>query len=369
MSLRRAWIAGGVIGLAIFACGLGDAFLAGTLGVAQGADAPAYVRIARTLLETGTPELHGPGAFVALPQERLDDVFGSPWSMTVDGRLFPKHPILFGAALAPGFAVAGTAGARITALLLGALLAGVATAAAAKRHGAAAAILAALAVFLLSPAGRNVLWGINVDTAITLLWLGALVLADAGRPFPAGLLGGLLLFLRPPAVLLLAGVAVVVAGRPRREALRLAAGITPLLVVLATLNTVWWGAPWGSSYDRVAVFSVEGLVLASHSSQFALPPLQGLSILVFHGDGGLLATAPVCLLGLLGLLLPGRCDRLGLAAAASAASFLLLISGFTFLSRAPETSYRFALPLLAASVLPLAALLRAALDLRGLRSR
>lgn len=370
MSGQRPWVVGVLLGAAIFLCGLADTARSGMLGTARGADAPAYVRIATSLVEQGTPTMPGPGVLVALPQERLDDVFGSPWSMTIDGRLLPKHPVLFGAVLVPGIAIAGIPGARVTALLLGALLGGIVTTAATRRFGAASAALASLAVFVLSPAGRNVLWAINIDTMIAVLWFAAMVLADAGRPFPAGLLGGLLLFLRPPAILLLAGVAVVLAGRPRRDVRLFAAGLVPLLVVLAVVNTVWWGSPWASSYDRVAILSDAGLVLATHSSQFTLSPWRGLSILLFHGDGGLLATAPACLLGLLGLLLPERRDTLGVAATASATAFLLLLSGYTFLARVPETAYRFALPLLAASVLPLAALLRTAFDarIRHLRS-
>lgn len=364
MPRRRSRIAGLATALLMLATGLVATVRGGTLDVAQGADAPAYVRIARVFLATGGVELPAPGDLRPAHQERLDDVFGSPVSMTVDGRYLPKHPVLFGALLVPGVAVAGVAGARVTALLLGSLLAGVAAATAARRYGVVPSVVASCAVLLFSPAGRNVLWAINVDTAIALVWLGALLLADSGRPLGAGLLGGALLFLRPPALVLLSGAALLVAVREGRGLLRFAAGVLPSIAALAAVNTVLWGAPWGSSYDRVAVVRDGTEALLGHSDQFTLPPLRGLALLLLDDGGGLLATAPACLVGLLGLLLPAGRDRLGVAAAASASAFLLLISGYAFLALLPATTYRFALPLLVASVLPLAALVRAALDLR-----
>lgn len=355
--------------LLTIASGLAHLLLARTLNVPQGADAPAYVRIAETLLATGGVELPPPGLLRPSPQERLDDVFGSPLSRAVDGRFLPKHPVPFGALLVPGVALAGVAGARLTALLLGALLAGTVTAAATRTYGAVPSTLASAAVFLLSPAGRNVLWAINVDTVITLAWFGALLLAEAGRPVGAGLLGGAVLFLRPPAGLLLAGPALLAATRGRRDLLLFALGALPPAAIFAATNVLLWGSPWGSSYDRVVVVREGVVALADHAGRFSLPPLRGLSLLLLDEAGGLAATAPAALVGLLGLLLPGGSRRrLGLAAAVSAALFLVFLSPFEFLERLPSTIYRFALPLLAASVLPLAALVRAALDLRRTRA-
>lgn len=361
MTPRRA---GAIAGVVFFLCGLLVALRDGTLAVAQGADAPAYVRIARTLLATGGLELPGPGRIDDAPQQRLDDVYGSPWAMTVDGRLLPKHPWLFGAALAPGVRAAGVAGARVTALALGALLAALVTAAAARGPGAGPALAASAAVLLGSPAARNVLWAINVDTAIALAWISALLLCERGRPVAAGLLAGAVLFLRPTAVLLLLGLVPLALGRPRRERAVLLGALALPAAALAALDTAWWGAPWRTAYDRVAVLGPSGLSLAAVSGLFTLPPLEGARVLLLHPSGGLLATAPAALLAIACVGLPAARSRLAVAAVFPAATALAALAPYRFLAAAPETAYRFATPLVVAAVLPLALLLKEAERMR-----
>ncbi len=391
---RRARLAGAAFGLAFALAGLASLLARGTLGVPQGADAPAYVRIARTLASTGGLELPGPAEIDDAPQQRLDDPFGSPVSLAVDGRFLPKHPWAFGALLVPGVA-----------------------AQAARVWGVVPALLAAAAVLLGSPAARNVLWGVNVDTAIALLWLASLVLAARGRPVSAGLLGGLVPFLRPTAAVLLGGLVVLAFLRPRRERLALFGVLAVLFAAFGTLNTLWWGAPWRTAYDRVAVlgpdglsvasvadqFSLppleglgillpvsythldvykrqaydrvavlgpDGLSVASVADQFSLPPLEGLGILLLHPSGGLLATAPLCFFAVLGLaILPAARERVSACAMGSGLVAFLLLAPYRFLEVAPETAYRFAAPLVVASVLPLAALASEALSRFSSRGR
>ena len=360
---RRARLAGAAFGLAFALAGLASLLARGTLDVPQGADAPAYVRIARTLASTGGLELPGPAEIDDAPQQRLDDPFGSPVSLAVDGRFLPKHPWAFGALLVPGVVVGGIPGVRLTALVLGGLLAALVAAQAARVWGVVPALLAAAAVLLGSPAARNVLWGVNVDTAIALLWLASLVLAARGRPVSAGLLGGLVPFLRPTAAVLLGGLVVLAFLRPRRERLALFGVLAVLFAAFGTLNTLWWGAPWRTAYDRVAVLGPDGLSVASVADQFSLPPLEGLGILLLHPSGGLLATAPLCFFAVLGLaFLPAARERVSACAMGSGLVAFLLLAPYRFLEVAPETAYRFAAPLVVASVLPLAALASEALS-------
>jgi len=75
-------------------------------GPPVGADAPAYCRIARTVVATGSLELPGPDLIDRDIQQDLSSPFGTPYALTRDGRLFPKHSALFGLALAPGTALA-----------------------------------------------------------------------------------------------------------------------------------------------------------------------------------------------------------------------------------------------------------------------
>jgi len=366
----RARIAGAAFGLAFALAGLASLLARGTLAVPQGADAPAYVRIARTLAATGGLELPGPAEIDDAPQQRLGDPFGSPVALSVDGRFLPKHPWAFGALLVPGFAIAGIPGVRLTALALGGLLAALVAARAARVWGIVPSLLAAAAVLLGSPAARNVLWGVNVDTAIALLWLVSLVLAARGRPVYAGLLGGLVPFLRPTAVVLLGGLLVLSFLRPRRERLALLGVLAVLLAALGVLNALWWGAPWRTAYDRVAVLGPNGISVVSVADQFSLPPLEGLGILILHTSGGLLATAPLCLFAALALVfLPAARERVSACAMGSALVAFLLLAPYRFLEVAPETAYRFAAPLVVASVLPLAALASEALSRLSSRGR
>lgn len=347
------------VAVAVALAGLADVAASDRLSSPQGADIPAYLRIATTVLSTGSFELPAPATEAEAYRMGAGDVYASQWALTVDGRLFPKHPLFFGLVLTPGVALGGIAGARVTALLLGGLLAGVATWAAARRFGPVAAALAAAAVFLASPGARNVLWAPNVDTLIALVWLSSLVLADRGHLASSGLLAGTLFFLRPTAPILLAGLVPLLAGRPRRELLRFGAGLAPPLLLLASLSTLWWGAPWRSAYDRTALLTDGRWHAGSHSGTFDASLAEGLRILFLAPDGGLLAAAPVALVALAGLLLVDG-DRLALAAPLAGLAAYLVLAPYEHLRFVPGVAYRFATPFFSAAVLPLAALLAAA---------
>lgn len=365
----RCWLAGAALGFLVFVAGALSLVETNTFSLPRGADAPAYERIARTMLSTGRLVLPGPDEIGEAPQMRTNDIFGSPWAMTIDGRLLPKHSVLFGLLVVPGVALAGTVGARVTALILGGLLAATATALAARRTGPGPALLAGAAVFLLSPGARNVVWAISVDTAIALAWFASLACLDRGRLAAAGLLAGLLPFLRPSAALLLAASVALLASRARGDWFRFAAGIGGPVALLAFLNTVWWGAPWRTSYDRVAVATGGGLEIARHSATFHGNPADGLSILFLEPAGSLLATIPVAVVGLAGLAAGRPGDRLPPVAVGTALLSLVALAPYDFLRVSPETAYRFALPFATASVLPIAALLATAARRLGERRK
>lgn len=349
------------VALAVALAGLADVAASDRLSSPQGADVPAYLRIATTVLSKGSFELAPPSTEAEAYGMGAGDVYASQWALTVDGRLFPKHPLLFGLVLTPGVALGGIAGARVTALLLGGLLAGIATWAAARSFGPIAAALAAAAVFLASPGARNVLWAPNVDTLIALVWLSSLVLAGRGRLASSGLLAGTLFFLRPTAPILLAGLVPLLARRPRRELLRFGEGIAPPLLLLASLNTLWWGAPWRSAYDRTALLVAGRWQPGRVSGTFHANPAEGLRILFLHRDGGLLATVPVAIVALVGFAFLTRGRRLALAAPLAGLAAYLVLAPYEHLRVVPEVAYRFATPFFSAAVLPLAALLAAAL--------
>ncbi|MRR11001.1 hypothetical protein EG835_00585, partial [bacterium] len=117
-----------------------------------GADAPAYCRIARQVVEKGTLRLPPPSAIDRDVQQDLTSMWGTPYALGRDGTLYPKHSWLFALLLVPGTALAGTKGAFVTAVLLGAALLAFSTARAARVVGVGPAAFAGLALFLLVPA-------------------------------------------------------------------------------------------------------------------------------------------------------------------------------------------------------------------------
>ena len=64
---RAPITAGLALGLTVFVAGLASIVRSETLATPQGADAPAYVRIATTLLATGGLELPGPSEIGTAP--------------------------------------------------------------------------------------------------------------------------------------------------------------------------------------------------------------------------------------------------------------------------------------------------------------
>src|SRR5204862_215835 len=75
-----------------------------------GADAPAYCRIARTFVATGSLELPPPDRLERDPQLHPETAWGTPYALTVSNRVYPKHSLLFALLLAPGYALGRAAG-------------------------------------------------------------------------------------------------------------------------------------------------------------------------------------------------------------------------------------------------------------------
>lgn len=357
--LRIRGTAALAVALVVFATGLlaNRPALSGLEADPPGADAPAYVRIARTFLGTGSLVLPGPGRIDADSQQRVGDPFGTPWALARDGRLFPKHPWLFGLLLLPGVALAGAKGALVEALLLGAALAAFLAWRVSRDLGALPAALATLAIFWAQPGGRWVAGAINVDVALAFLLVAAFAFAADGRPFAAGLLAGASILLRPTAPILFVALPWAMGERRRREMGRLAAGLVPGLLLFGIANTLMFGAPWVTAYQRAAVWTGSAMEIANVGRRFDAPLGAGLRTLLLDPAGGLVFTAPAAFLALAGFLRPEARTPERLGAALPALGAYLMLAGYSFLTQIPETSYRFAFPFLAASVAPLAALL------------
>lgn len=325
-------------------------------GEAVGADGPAYVRIARCLLR-GTLELPPPHLIDHDRQQRLHDPFGTPYARSRDGRLLPKHSVLYAALLVPGVALGDAAGAVAAAVLLGAALVAFVTARTAARLGPLPALAASTALFVMSPGGRWVVTGVNLDTVLAAAMAAAFALAASGRPAAAGALAGLCPLFRPTAVLLLLPAAAALPARGLRPLLRFAAGAAAGGLVTALAQSWLWGAPWRTAYDRAVVFVEGGARLAPHSSEFGADPIAGLRALLFDPQAGFALLAPAALLALAGYLRPAARRPEWWIATASATASLLLLAPYSFVQEVPAGNFRFGFPLLVSALPPLAALL------------
>jgi hypothetical protein len=336
-------------------------------GEAHGADAPSYVRIARGLLR-GSVTLPPPGRIDEDSQQRLWDPFGTPYALGPEGRLLPKHSILFALLLAPGVALADHDGAMVSAILLGSAVAAFAAAAAARVFGMLPAFAAVAGLLVLTPAGRWIATGVNLDTALAAGMLAAFGLAARGHAFSAGFLAGFGALLRPTApILLLPAVAALPGPGRRRAFVRFTAGFATGGGVTAAVHTLLWGAPWRTGYDRAVVFTADGQRLASHSAEFGANPLDGLVALLLAPSAGLLVLGPAAFLALAGYAIPAaRRPEWVLASAAATASFLFL-APYAFVQAIPAGNYRFGFPLLVSAIPPLACLVAEAARLLFLR--
>jgi hypothetical protein len=358
-SARTCLLAGLAVGLVLFGYGAWKGTVRHRANpLPWGADAGAYCRMAEAIVERHSFELPPPDRIGYDPQVHVDVPWGTPYALTVDGRVFPKHPLLFGLLLAPGYALGWTLGAFLVSLFLSATLVGLVTARAASAFGVLPAACAALVFAFDVPPVRTVLFAISLDVALALGMVAALALAAGGKPFAAAFVAGLTLFLRPTAPLLVAPavLSVALSDVPRRW-LRAALGLAvPLGVFLAT-NQVLWGSPLGSSYQRALILTRRGWALGTHTGEFGGAIAHGLATLFLHPASGLLVAAPVLLLGCLGYARreARRVEWLG----ASVVSFLavVVLAKYTFLDVVPAYNGRFALPFLVSCVPPLAAAL------------
>lgn len=357
---RSGSLAGFAIAVLLLASFVKDAIPASErLGSPVGADAPAYCRIAKVLLRSGSLELPPPDRIDRDRQQGLDNVFGTPYALSKDGRLFPKHSWAFALLLAPGFSAAGTKGALAVGALLGALLAWFVTNRVAGAFGAGPAFLGSLALFVLTPGGRYVATAISIDTLLALGLVLAFAFARGDRPVLAGLVAGFMPLLRPSAPLLLIALPLLLFRRGGVRSLGLAgAGALPGALVFAGTNAILWGGPLTTAYERVVYFRGGEAVLGSHLGAFSAPTLQGLGALLLAPSNGFLAMAPIAAIALLGYFDRQARDLEWSGAAMGAAAGLLLLSGYAFVAGGGLGAFRFGFPLLVTATAPLAALLR-----------
>ena len=262
-----------------------------------------------------------------------------------------KQSPLLGLAALPFYAAFGSLGFLLFNLLvLDLLLVGVAQ----LGGGGPGAWVAALLALTTTPLVRFA-FDFSPDLFLTALLVGALVAARDNRPLLAGLCAGLAVSAKLyVAVPLLPVLALVLWQSPRGLTLAkvVAAGVVGLLPGLAC-NTLQFGAPWVTGYER-ELHVVNGVIgLADHSSRFTEPPLAGLLDLMLNPTVGLLRTAPlIALVPLAGLVLARRGPVPGgrpafAAALATAALTLALFAPYDGRHGGSTAGNRFLFPVIA----------------------
>ena len=332
-----------------------------------GADAPAYCRIARVFSRTGSLALPPPWAIDHDFQQDVANPFGTPYAVTVEGRLFPKHSFLFGLFLVPGWVLGSFTGAQLNYLLLPLLLSAWVTYRLARSFGWLAAFASASIIFLAIPGGRNIALGMNVDTAITLCAFSALDLAAQGKTRWAGAVGAIALFLRPTAIVLLVGLPLVAWERGRRRGLvHLLQGAAPGILLQTTLNTLWWGAPWLTPYNRTGIFTAGRLTVVDHASTFGANWAEGAAQLLFAFPNGLVFVFPLLLVAPFGFLRQKARKLEWLSLFVTGGIAFLSLGSYRYAVEHPDFFiYRFAFPLWVASSFPLASLIEWILEQRS----
>ena len=271
------------------------------------------------------------------------DMYWSDVSVGRNGTWYPKHSFLISAAAAPFYALFGVPGFLlfnalcVIGMLWSAYLLAV-------RFAPPAA--AALAVLFIAACptllDHTYLLSADVFNA-TLIALGALALFSA-RPATAGALLGLAVWARPLTAVIAAPLAAAVffskgpsqgplnpprssaAGQSpsaltrfrrtldRRALLRFAIAAAVPLGAAAVANTIMYGAPWVTSYDRTLVVEGRAPAVASHRALFSNTLAAGFRLMFQDREHGLGANALPALVAVAGLV-PLALRNLKLAAA------------------------------------------------------
>jgi len=128
-----------------------------------------------------------------------------------------------------------------------------------------------------------------------------------------------------PIALILALATVSSSMAKRRSARGICALVIGLCVGIAPYlwsNYVLFGSPFTTGYQRIAEMTEIGLKVMSHTADFQQPILAGIGRVLLDSMHGILATNPILLLGLWGVLTmirhPHRCEAFWLLLAFSA---------------------------------------------------
>ena len=253
------------------------------------------------------------------------DMYWSNVSVGRNGAWYPKHSFLISFAAAPFYALFGVPGFLVFNVLcvIGMLAAAYLLA---VRFAPPAAAALAMLFIASSPklADHTYLLSADIFNA-TLIALGALALFSA-RPATAGALLGLAIWARPLTAVIvvpLAAAALLKRAPDRRALLRFGIAAAIPLGAAAIVNTIMYGAPWVTSYDRTLVVVNRTPGVASHRALFTNTLATGVRLMFADREHGLGPNALPALVAVVGLLpLAWRNVKLAAALAIALAGFV-----------------------------------------------
>ncbi len=270
-------------------------FLPGPAGP-QG-DEPHYLLIAESLLKDGDVDLQNQfdtRAFSKFTAANLDP-HTAPRSPK--GRMYAIHTPGLSALVAPGYAAAGYAGARVVLSAVVAIVVGLLFIAARSMFGPPTASLVFLLATFASPLPiyANALYPDSAATLAVAATLASLTVSHNGLAGVAAGAIALLPWLHPRFVPLAFLLALSISLRGGRSARRFGAVLLPLLVSLGLLLF-----HFQSLFGRPSLSAAYGPGFSSDVSLLRVP--WGASALVFDRQFGLLLFAPVLIIGAAGLV-------------------------------------------------------------------
>jgi Dolichyl-phosphate-mannose-protein mannosyltransferase len=252
------------------------------------------------------------------------DAYWSNVSVGRNGVWYPKHSVLVSIAAAPFYAAFGVDGLLLfNALCVVGMLWAVYFMAVRFAGPVGAAI--AVVVTAMSPILVEHTYLLSADVFNAALIAAGTLALFAARPATAGALLGLALWSRPVTAVLVLPVAAALCWRRfgRRELFRFAVALAIPLLAAALVNTLMYGAPWITSYDRILTVEDRVPRVVSARSLFTNKWPDGIRLMFENREHGLTANAISGLISLLGLLALWRHHRpLTVALAVGTAGFV-----------------------------------------------
>lgn len=249
---------------------------------------------------------------------------------------WPKHNWLLPLAASPLVFAFGLAGTLIFNLLgLGFVSAGLFRFARAYASPPAAALASVAFVFGSAIVGQNA-YDFSTDVFLLACFSQGLASLTEKQGLRAGMLFGMAVVIRPTTVAFLLPLGLLAESLAGTKPLVRAVGGGAIVLTLAGIaNTIMFGAPWITGYQRTLVVVGGHPEAASHTELFSVPFDQGL-IRMWEGEFGLRQAFTILALALPGVIVLARRAKL-----LTLASLVALILSIEIFARYAYEGHRF----------------------------